>query len=738
MPKPFLKLIGPIAGRPGVGAITIMIIMIIMVIMITMVTTLMTAANLQPLPDLGATGFVARPRLLDRRGRPLTFTYQNQWNLHDRAPLYEVPAFLQTAVILSEDRRFYSHHGVDWLARLNACRQNLMAGRAVRGASTITEQVVRMLHPRPRTLWSRWLEGFEARRLEKTHSKADILEWYLNQVPYAARRRGVRQAARYYFDRDLDTLSLKETLALAVMVRAPAHLDPHRNRSAVERKILGLARRMRQLGAVTEIQWAALTSDRLGAAPATAMVDVRHFARFVADQADAGAATIHTTLDMDLQHTAQLILDQRLDNLQTRRVANGALLAVDHQTNEVLAWVVGHSGREELPGIDFDAVRTPRQPGSALKPFVYALALGREWTPATLIDDTPLNESVGLGLHTYHNYSRIHYGPVSLRQALASSLNVPAIKAVQYVGAEALLALLRDLGIHSLDRHPDIYGDGLALGNGEVTLLELVQAYTVLARRGRFLPLRVVLDPRDRPPERQVLSEEVASLMGHILSDPDARRLEFGDSSLLDLPVQTAVKTGTSSGYHDAWAVGYDHRHAVGVWMGNLDNRPMDEITGAAGPVLVLRALFAELNRHRDTAPLFFSRHLESHAVCRDNGLLADGRCDSRQEWFVPGKLPRPNVAAADPVRIARPTGGLQLAMDPRIPDDREAFEFRLNLEEGIIGVDWYLDGRMAGHSDGPRHLWPLQRGEHRLQARIQLSGQSRPVLSEVVNFEVK
>jgi penicillin-binding protein 1C len=699
---------------------------------------ILTLAALRPLPDLSASGPIAKPQLLDRHGQPITVTYQNQWNLHDQVSLHAIPSLLRSAFILSEDQRFYSHSGVDWLARLNAGGQNIMAGRAVRGASTITEQVVRLLHPRPRSLWSRWLEGFEARRLEKAHNKADILEWYLNQVPYAAQRRGVKQAARYYFDRDLDTLSVQEALTLAVMVRAPAHLNPHKDCGVVEKQAARLAQRMRSKGALSEAQWLAASNDRLKPAPAAAPVDARHFARFVAEQADDATATLYTTLDIDLQRTVQRLLEQRLRHLHARQVDDGAVLVVDHQTNEVRAWVVGCSRPDQTAGTGFDAARTPRQPGSTLKPFVYALALSRDWTPATLIDDRPLNESVGLGLHTYHNYSRTHYGPVSLREALASSLNVPAIKAVQYVGAADFLNLLRDLGIYSLNQHPDFYGDGLALGNGEVTLMELVQAYTVLARHGRFAPLRVVANRCGRAPERQVLSEEVASLMGHILSDPDARRLEFSDASLLNLPIQTAVKTGTSSGYCDAWAVGYDHRHAVGVWMGNLSHRPMKEVTGAAGPVLVLRAIFAELNRQRDSAPLYFSRRLESHAVCLENGLLADGRCASRQEWFVPGKRPQPNETQAQAIKISRPTGGLQLAMDPRIPDEREAFEFKLNREQDIAGVEWFLDGQKAGHSEGARYLWPLRRGPHVLQARIQIAGRAAPVISQLVPFEVK
>lgn len=707
-------------------------------LLLTLVIVVATLAARKPLPDLATTDAIVKPQLLDRHGRPMTITYQNRWNLHARIPLHQVPELLQSAFVISEDKRFFAHDGIDWRARISACWQNIKARRAVRGASTITEQVVRMLRPRPRTLWSRWLEGFEARRLEARHSKAAILEFYLNQVPYAAKRRGVLQAARYYFDRDLDTLSVKEILALAVMVRAPAHLNLHKDPAVVDRAALRLAGRMYQTGWLSESQFVAANVDALGAAASDLQVDARHFARFVYEQAGTTSAAVHTTLDIDLQRTAQQILDQQLTYLRPRHVKNGALLVVDHRSNEVLAWVVGRNGKRGAEANAYDAVRTARQPGSALKPFVYALALSRNWTPATLIDDSPLSESVGFGLHTYRNYSRVHYGNVSLRDALANSLNVPAIKAIQYVGAEHFLSTLHALGINSLDKHPNVYGDGLALGNGEVTLFELVQAYAVLARNGVYKPLQVLQGPAEWHEDRRVFTREVCSLMGHILSDQDARQLEFSEGGLLDLPAQTAVKTGTSSDYRDAWAVGYNYRHTIGVWMGNLDNFPMRKVTGSSGPALVLRSVFAELTRDQRPQPLNISRRLVRQAVCIDSGLLSDGRCASRDEWFVPGTLPTRHIEAFDTVRIRRPGNGMQLAMDPRIPDAQEAFEFQLTRNDTIERVVWLLNGRILARTSGPNYLWPLQHGQYALQAQVWLSQQLHPVNSQVVDFVVK
>jgi penicillin-binding protein 1C len=237
--------------------------------------------------------------------------------------------------------------------------------------------------------------------------------------------------------------------------------------------------------------------------------------------------------------------------LHANEVTNGAVLIVDHLSNEVLAWVNGGNLSEDWPGSRLDGVTTPRQPGSALKPFLYALALEKGWTAATLIDDSPLAMPVGSGLHSYRNYSRVHYGSVRLRVALGNSLNIPAVRTAQFIGPANFLERLTRLGFRSLSQHPDYYGDGLALGNGEVTLLELVQAYASLARQGVFRPLETVLHAPEETP-RRVFSEEVSTLIANILSDPEARRLEFGHGNLLRFPVQTAVKTGISA----AWDAG--------------------------------------------------------------------------------------------------------------------------------------------------------------------------------------
>jgi penicillin-binding protein 1C len=713
----------------------------------------LTWLNLRPLPPtLTPTHAEAhKADVRDRYGAPLSITLQNAWNLHHIVPLHHVPTLLQHAFLLAEDQRFYRHGGVDWRARAHALWQNLRARQVVRGASTISEQVVRMLHPRPRTLWARWLETFESAQLERRFHKTDILAFYLNQVPYARQRRGVLQAARTYFDRDLETLSPKEMLALAVLVRAPGRLDPVRDAKPIEPAIRRLGRRMRDANLLTPTEYRDLHDEPLQLQSPTLPVQASHFVRYVtaSRSSDLRRDIVYTTLDAALQTRAQALLDRRLKDLHAHDVTHAGLLIVDHHRDEVLAWV-------NAGGSAIDAVITPRQPGSTLKPFLYALAVQKGWTAATLIDDTPLSQAVGVGLHPYHNYSRTYYGALRLREALGNSLNIPAIRTMAFVGVQPFLDHLHQLGFQSLTQHPEHYGDGLALGNGEVTLYELVQAYATLARHGVFRPLRHTLVTEiPVAPARRIYSPEVSTLIAHVLADPQARQREFGSGALLRFPVETAVKTGTSTDYRDAWAIGFSHHYTVGVWMGNLTQRPTRGITGSTGPALVLRAMFAELNRRTPSRPLLLSPNLQSATICQVSGQLATPRCPSMIEWFLPHTAPtqtcplhQPASAArvqppkhdASAVQLLQPTPGLQLATDPRLPDASEAFPFRLPEKIEPVQTHWFVDGRQVGATQGAERqfLWPLTRGRHTAQARIWVADHAQPLTTAAVEFVVK
>jgi len=692
------------------------------------------------------TASLNRVRITDRHGTALNTTYGNRWNLHDAVAIHEIPLFLIDAFVAAEDKRFFSHSGQDWAARFSALVGNVIAMRSVRGASTISEQVVRMIHPRPRTLWVRWLEGWEAERLERTRTKLDILEFYLNQVPYAANRRGVVQAATYYFDRDLETLSKREMLALAALVRAPSRMDLFSGDGlALDSAIERLASRLLETGRLGSAEFARIASGAFDLKRPALAVDARDFLRHIVSRSVFDGAVLRTTLDGELQGQMQRLLDQRLKSLAGAAVANAAMLVADHTSGEILAWVIGGAADDDVPGRMIDTVTTPRQPGSSMKPFLYGLALANGWTAATLIADAPLTQRISNGLHSYKNYSHTFHGLVTLRNALGNSLNIPAVRTIQFTGTTAYLSLLGRLGFTSLSRNPDHYGDGLALGNGEVTLLELVQAYGALANRGIFRPFVVLRDDVGAATGERVFSPETASLIGDILSDPGARSLEFGSGSLLNLTLQTAVKTGTSNDYRDSWAVGYNDRYVVGVWMGNLDQSPTLGVTGSTGPALALRGAFDVLNRHRETKPLWLSPRLSRYEICADSGAaFTEGMaCPRRSEFFSADTAPEPFVptdttpAGNGEIRLRQPTPGLHMAYDPRLAQDHQAFEFDL---QGVVAgdiVEWHVDDGEVFNREGARYLWPVSRGVHSVSAVVLRNGRRVAHIDET-EFVVK
>lgn len=709
-----------------------------------------TYADVQPI-NRSLTSIISDAQtvqVVDRHGLPLSISYLNRWNTYDNLPLHQIPDFLQQAFIFSEDKQFYQHTGIDWSARLGALWQNVRSGHTVRGASTITEQVVRMINPRPRSLWSKWIETFEAASLESHFSKADILEFYFNQIPYASNRRGVLQAARYYFNRDLSTLNHKEMLALVVLARAPSSFDLYRDPKKTASAINRLAELLASNGLMTTEDAAEVKSQDFALTPPSMPIKASHFVNFVRQNAPVyatdGNRLIQTTLDGDLQRIVQQIIDERVKSLGRKKLHNAAVLVADHTTGEILAWVVAGADNEATPGNQIDAVTAPRQPGSALKPFLYTMAMEQGWTPITIIDDSPLSEAIGTGLHRYKNYSNTYYGKITLREALANSLNIPAVRTIQHVGPERYLATLRNLGFESLDRGAEIYDDGLALGNGEVTLLELVRGYATLGHKGIYQPLSFLLDgdqPRDK--KKRIFSEEATSLIGNILSDPWARRLEFSNSSLLNMPVQTAVKTGTSTDYRDAWAVGFNYRYVVGIWMGNLDRSPTDGVTGSTGPALALRGIFSQLNQYAQTKPLFLSPKLVKQEVClAPNEKTSDENkspCFTRTEYFISGTEQGAKKSAAEvaaPVLVS-PTEGLQIAIDPRIPRQRQKFEFYIAGLKPTDRVEWFMNGMPLAHTEEGKYLWDLDRGKHKLTAIVSRP-ETDPIPVPEVEFIVK
>ena len=642
-------------------------------------------------------------QFLDRNGEPLNYSYASYWNVHDKLPLYRIPERLQKMFVASEDKRFFEHGGTDWRARASAVVQNVRAGKVVRGASTLTEQVVRMIFPRPRTYLSKLQEGLDAARFERRYSKADILEFYLNQVPYASNRRGVLQASKYYFSKTPDRLSLREMTALTVLVRAPSSYDPYRYPERLDALVSRQLQKFKESGVISDREYKKASKERLRLSSPSLRVSAEKFLAYVKSVVPLDGRARKTTLDVFLQAKVGRLARSRLKDMKRRGVNDVAVLVLERRTGNVLAWV-----GESLDGgtADFDPVTVLRQPASAQKPLLYALALSEGLTAATKIRDAPFSAVVGKGVHRFHNYSNVYYGDVTLRQALGNSLNIPALKVIGFVGVSEYLDFLKRLGFSHLDKDAQYYREGLALGNAEVTLLELTRAYLMLANAGVLKDVRVA----EAQPETQsvrVLPESVATLIGDILSDPQARRLEFGGDSILNFPVQTAVKTGTSTGYRDAWAMGYSSEFVVGVWMGNLTYRPTDEVTGALGPALLLRSVFGALNENADTAPLYLSPKLERRRTDNGTELFATDVPEAR--------MPR----GKEGVYLSKPEDGIFLALDPRVPTEFQKYRFELEGMPDGAEITWVVDGKEVGKSKEADFFWPLERGEHTVFAKV-------------------
>lgn len=653
-------------------------------------------------------------QFLDRSGIPLNASYLNYWNVHDTLRLYETPPLLVKMFVAAEDRNFYSHSGVDWRARAAALFQNIKAGKIVRGASSLSEQVVRMIIPRPRTFFSKIVEGIDAVRLEHRFSKNDILEFYLNQVPYAANRRGVKQAALFYFSKTPDRLSLRETAALVVLVRAPSSFDLYGSADKINGLIDRQLRAFAEQNIISKTELQAALKEKINLSAPELNVAAPHFLEYVRSLDLPAGRAVETTLDAFLQKKVAALARQRLKDLRYRHVSNAAVLVIERETGNILAWAVESSDKDTAA---VNAVLAPRQPASAQKPLLYALALTKGMTAATKIKDAPFARAVGSGVHHFKNYSRSYYGDVTVRQALGNSLNIPALKTIEFVGIKTYFGFLQRLGFSHFEKSADFYREGLALGNAEVTLLELSRAYLMLAGGGVLKPLRAFKE-QDGEKEKRMLPETAATLIGNILSDPLARQLEFGADSILNFPVQTAVKTGTSTDYRDAWAMGYNADFVAGVWLGNLTYEPMLDVTGASGPALLLRSVFTELNKIKNSGPLPLSARLEKRTI------------GEKTEYFDPDVVETAFFEPDAPV-IVSPADGVMLAVDPRVPKQHQGYPFSVSFLPEDASIVWFVGEKPQPATREDTFFWRLEKGSHTVRAEMTLKNGEKILLSK-------
>ncbi|KQW35712.1 penicillin-binding protein 1C [Rhizobacter sp. Root404] len=625
------------------------------------------------------------------------------------------PALLQ-AIVLSEDRRFYEHAGVDWSAVAKSAWGNLWNTKT-RGASTLTMQLAGLLDDglaRPaggRSVVQKIDQALTAAQLDARWKKSEILEAYLNSVAFRGEVVGIDALSLTLFGKHPSGLDAHEAAIAAALLRGP-----NASAETVAQRACGVLQLQSQ--PCTGVNALAATAlARRGGMPLGEQL-APHFARQAV--AAGGAAVQRSTLDAGLQRVAIAALRQQLGELAGRNVEDGAIVVLDNASGEVRAWV-GSSG--DLSGAaQVDGVLARRQPGSTLKPFVYALAFEQRLiTPASLIDDSPAQLETQNGLYLPQNYDHDFKGWVSARTALGASLNVPAVRVGAMLGPDTLVARFNALGF-ALPKPGGFYGNALALGAADVTLLGLTNAYRALANGGRYAP--VALDGHATAPVR-VADPAAVFLVTDILADNNARVRTFGLNNLLATRGFAAVKTGTSKDMRDNWCVGFTDRYTVGVWIGNASGAAMHDVSGVSGAAPIWHALVQRL--HAD-AP---SRAPRAPAGVVATRVAFDAQREpAREEFFIAGTeqaVQRAGVQVAQSQRfgIASPRDGSIFALDPDMPPAAQRITF-----EGAAGV-WMLDGKRLGRAR--RITWAPWPGRHELA----LLGRDGAVV-ETVRFEVR
>jgi penicillin-binding protein 1C len=599
--------------------------------------------------------------------------------------LDDVAAVVADTVLGAEDKRFRSHGGIDWLALGSAVR-NRLTGERSRGASTLSMQVAAFLSPDlappGRRSWRDKIRQMRAAQaLETKWSKDEILEAYLNLAGYRGEAQGIGAAAQTLFGKSPAALNRQDAILIAALLPNP--------RASVGE----VAARACRLGGgdCTSLQQAAATALSLERARALDPGLAPHLAVRLLDKP---GMRIATTIDASIQRVATIALRRQLQGLGPGRARDGAVVVIDNASGDVLAYVGGVGLGSTAAAVD--AASAYRQAGSTLKPFLYAQVIEKGWlTPASILDDSPVQLDTASGLYVPQNYDRSFKGPVSVRTALAGSLNVPAVRTLLVGGVEAFRDRLWDTGYHGLTNDGQYYGFSLALGSAEVTLIEQANAYRSLANGGRFAPLRIkASDPHVA--SHAILSPQAAWIVADIMADSSARSGTFGIDSALRLPFWAAVKTGTSKAMRDNWCIGFTDRYTVAVWVGNLEGDSMKAVSGTSGAAPVWRDVMLALHANSPGKAPPRPAGIEPRRVA-----FAGNIEPPRRDWFLAGTAQTSQAfvpMTARRPRIVNPVSGSVFALDPDIPIDRQ--RMGVAVTGAVAGHRLILDRKDLGDAD--------------------------------------
>jgi penicillin-binding protein 1C len=647
--------------------------------------------------------------------------------------------WLPRVTVALEDRRFYEHRGLDWRATVAACAQNLRSRQIISGASTITQQLVKLASSRDRRSWSGKLyEAIVAWKLERRWTKQRILSEYLNRTSYGNRRLGPEAAARAYFGKSARDLTLSEAIFLAGLPQAPTRFNPWRHPEEANRKYARSLGRLADLGVIT-VDQQSLLADPPKIQHINPSRFAPHFVDAVVSQNPGLRGTVQTTLDLDLQATVERLARSHLSALNRHDITQAAVVVVENATGAIRAMV----GSENYAVSQINGATLPRSCGSTLKPFVYLEGVDKRlFTAATLLPDTPDAIRNEYADYDPQNYNHHYFGPVRLREALACSLNVPAVFVLSRLGARPTFYQLQKWSFN-FPQGLDEYGAGFVLGNAETRLVDLAAAYAGLARGGTAMRAKFLTS--EHRPLTRIASTEATTIITDILCDNDARQKNFGLRSPLNLEQRVAAKTGTSSGFRDTWTVGFDKEHTVAVWAGNFDGRPMRDTFAVRAATPLWATIMQELLRrdHPLDSPLE-DESLVRREICKMTGLLpsrfsaatgnelflagTEPHDDSANYFSNDGKLILPDAytrwcASRDNTvgahvrsdfRITSPPPNAHYQIDPVLAASQQMVELTAACAND---VEWFVNGeRVTPERDG-RVFWQLAAGEWNVRA---------------------
>ena len=598
-------------------------------------------------------------KIYDRNNILLANLFPEYGGFYKEVKYSNLPQNLIEAVISAEDKNFFKHKGIDYKAILRAFISNLLNRKIVSGGSTITQQLSKSIIHRERNYINKFYEALDSIRLEKNLTKEEILTEYLNRIFFGNNCYGIGAAAELYFKKEVKDLNINESVILASIIKSGTKFNPYKYEERLHLRKIYVLGQMKNNNYIKEEEYNNYINENttIYTNREKNILKAPHFVMYIKDSLDklkySNITEVKTTLDYKMQKEASLVISNASQSLHSFNVRNISCVILNAKTGEVLSMIGSMDYFDKETDGSVNGAIALRQPGSALKPFLYAYLFDKGESPASVIGDIKTYINSPGGDYIPENFDRKYRGPVTIRDALANSLNIPAVRWLSKYSLKDFQNILLKSGLRSIDKNPDYYGYSLVLGSSEVRLIDLASAYTIFPNSGIFINHysavslkkengEIFYFPKKSYTHKRVISEESAYLINKILSDRNARMGSFRSYRGLVYPFSIAIKTGTSKGSRDAWAIGYTKDYIVGLWLGDFKGSEMINITGGNGAVPILYDLFSMLNKSQKETKWNKPKDIIEREICLISGKLRGEFCkETRLEEFSIFNVPK-------------------------------------------------------------------------------------------------